>query len=466
MTTPSATRAASGKVALIADTSRHTREELIEQGREHRKATPRSSHGDWAPEPDRPDPVALLELSNRSRVLDLVPIRYGRMLRSAFTFFRGSPAVMSWDLSRTPSTGVYVQACGDAHLLNFGGYGTPERRLVFDVNDFDESLPAPWEWDLKRLLASCVIAARTAGFAARDAEMAMASARAYATQMAGLTTMTTLDIRYALIDVDELAFRSSDPVSRKALSDFAAMARTHTTLQALDRLTTVVDGRRVIVDHPPLIVRFPDPRMPELVREFLHRYKQTLSDDRRHLLNQYHVVDVARKVVGVGSVGLEALIVLLQGRAARDPLFLQVKQAEASVLEPYAGRSTYPRHGRRVVAGQRLVQATSDLFLGWSAIEGQDFYVRQLRDMKGTIDLDHTSADVMLRYAAICGATLARAHARSAGPGVITGYIGNSDRFATAMVAFAQRYADQVQLDHQALMEAAASGRIHAVQGQ
>ena len=388
------------------------------------------------------------------------------MLRSAFTFFRGSPAVMSWDLSRTPSTGVYVQACGDAHLLNFGGYGTPERRLVFDVNDFDESLPAPWEWDLKRLLASCVIAARTAGFAARDAEMAMAGARAYATQMAGLTTMTTLDIRYTLVDVDELAFHATDPVSRKALSDFAAMARTHTTLQALDRLTTVVDGRRVIVDHPPLIVRFPDPRMPELVTEFLRRYKQTLSDDRRHLLNQYHVVDVARKVVGVGSVGLEALVVLMQGRAARDPLFLQVKQAEASVLEPYAGRSAYPRHGRRVVAGQRLVQATSDLFLGWSAIDGQDFYVRQLRDMKGTIDLDHTSADVLLRYAAICGSTLARAHARSAGPGLITGYIGSSDRFATAMVAFARCYADQVQLDYEALVEAASSGRIHAVEGR
>jgi uncharacterized protein (DUF2252 family) len=466
MTTSTAKRSANGKVARIADTGLSTREELIERGRGLRKAVPRSSHGDWAPEPDRPDPVELLEISNRTRVPDLVPIRYGRMLHSPFTFFRGAPAVMSWDLSRTPSTGIYIQACGDAHLLNFGGYGTPERRLVFDVNDFDESLPAPWEWDLKRLLASIVIAARTAGFEAREAEMTMAGARAYARQMARLTSMTTLDIRYALIDVDELAFRSSDPVSRKALSDFAAMARTHTTLQALDKLTAVVDGRRVIVDHPPLIVRSPDPQMPELVREFLRRYKQTLSDDRRHLLDQYHVVDVARKVVGVGSVGLEALIVLLQGRAARDPLFLQVKQAEASVLEAYAGRSAYPRHGRRVVAGQRLVQATSDLFLGWSVMEGQDFYVRQLRDMKGTIDLDRTSAEVMVRYAAICGATLARAHARSAGPGLITGYIGDSDRFATALVAFAQRYADQVQLDYAALVEAAATGRIHTVEGR
>jgi uncharacterized protein (DUF2252 family) len=463
MPAPDAASASRRTVARITDTATHTRDQLVEQGRELRKQVPRSSHGDWAPAPDRPDPVELLEASNRTRVADLVPIRYGRMLRSPFTFYRGAPPVMSWDLSRTPSTGVHVQACGDAHLLNFGGYGTPERRLVFDVNDFDESLPAPWEWDLKRLVASTVVAARTASFGDREEEVALASARAYATQMAALATMTTLEIRYALVDIDDLAFRVTDPVSRKALARFAAAARTHTTLQALDKLTTVEGGRRRIVEHPPLIVRFADPRMPELVREFLRRYKQTLSDDRRHLLDQYHVVDVARKVVGVGSVGLEALVVLLEGRAQGDALFLQVKQAEASVLESYSGRSTYPRHGRRVVAGQRLVQATSDLFLGWSTIEGRDFYVRQLRDMKGTMDLDRTSVEVMVRYAAICGATLARAHARSTGPGIITGYIGSGDRFPGAVVAFARRYADQVEVDHQALVDAVTSGRVEAV---
>jgi uncharacterized protein (DUF2252 family) len=453
-------------VARISDLGHRSRSDLIEQGRELRKAVPRSSHGDWAPEPDRPDPVALLEESNRTRVPDLVPIRYGRMLRSPFTFYRGAPPVMAWDLSRTPSAGVNVQACGDAHLLNFGSYGTPERRLVFDVNDFDETLPAPFEWDVKRLAASCVVAARTAGFAKREADVAFAAARAYGTQMQLLATTTTLDIRYALVDIDELALHAANPTNKKALERFAASARTHTTLQAINKLTTVVDGKRVIVEDPPLIVRFNDPELLPMIKEFFQSYKRTLSDDRRHLLEQYQVVDVARKVVGVGSVGLAAMVVLLQGDAELDPLFLQVKQAQASVLEPYAGRSVYPRHGRRVVAGQRLLQATSDLFLGWSTLRGEDFYVRQLRDMKGSIDLDRTSLDIMVRYAAICGATLARAHARSAGPGLITGYVGTSETFAQALTRFARSYADQVVEDHAALVEAARSGRIEAIEGR
>jgi uncharacterized protein (DUF2252 family) len=446
-------------VARITDLGHHSRQELIEEGKAQRKGVPRQAHGGWRPEPDRPDPLEVLEESNRTRLPDLVPVRYGRMLRSPFTFFRGAPALMAWDLARTPTNEVYVQACGDAHLLNFGAYASPERHLVFDLNDFDETLPAPWEWDVKRLAASCVVAARTARLG-DDGTGAEAAVRGYIDQMAVLSTMTTLDIHYAHIDVDELALLGTDPEIRQSAERFVAKTRTHTVMQALDRLTAVRDGQRVIVEHPPLVVRLPDAGTYHSVKEAFAAYRRSLADDRRHLLDQYVLVDAARKVVGVGSVGLRANMVLLAGRAELDPLFLQMKEAEASVLEPYAGRSAYQHHAERVVFGQRLLQSTSDLFLGWSRFAGAAFYVRQLRDMKGSMDIDRTTPRVFAAYCNLCGTALARAHARSLGPSLIHGYLGSGGSFATAIVDFARAYADQNELDHARLVEAVQAGDV------
>lgn len=450
-------------LAHVSDAGSHSRVELIEQGRALRKSVPRTAHGDFEASPDRPDPVSILERSNETRVAELVPIRYGRMLRSPFTFYRGAPAIMAWDLAQGPSTGVHVQACGDAHLLNFGAYASPERRLVFDVNDFDETLPAPWEWDLKRLTASCVVAARTVGAASVENLAAEAAVRAYVAEMARLATKTTLDVHYAHLDIHELLPQITDPDMRKDVERFAARSATRTTLSALDKLTTVVDGKRTIVEDPPLVVRLPDIDSLEAVRDFFEQYRHTLADERRRLLDQFHFVDAARKVVGVGSVGLRAHVVLLAGRANLDPLFLQMKQAEASVLEPYTGAGAHASHGERVVIGQRRMQAASDLFLGWSTLVGEDFYMRQLRDMKGSVNLERVTPAELTNYAAVCGNCLARAHARSLDPGLLHGYLGNGGPFVVAMVAFAKAYADQNERDHAALAEAARSGRIEAI---
>ncbi len=449
-------------MARITDPGHLARAELVEQGRAVRKEVSRAALGDWTPSPDRPDPIAVLEESNRNRVPELVPIRYGRMLKSPFTFYRGAPAVMAWDLARMPSTGLNVQACGDAHLLNFGAYASPERRLVFDVNDFDETLPAPWEWDLKRLAASCAVAARTIGLTDQEEPAVQAAVRGYAGQITRLSGMTTLDIRYAHIDLDSLTALIPDRSARRSIERFTEKTKSHTVLDALSKLTEVVDGQRRIVERPPLIVRFDDLEDHIEVRNFFDGYAATLQDDRRHLLSHYRFVDAARKVVGVGSVGMRASIVLFEGRGALDPLFLQLKEAEASVLEPYAGSSTHENHGHRVVTGQRLMQATTDLFIGWSTFGGRDFYVRQLRDMKGSINLDRANGVTLTRYAYLCGGVLARAHARSVGPGLLHGYLGTGSAMSIAMVAFARAYADQNERDHAALVEAVRSGRLEA----
>ncbi len=424
---------------------------------------PRSSHGELDLPADRPDPIDLLEQSNRGRLPDLVPVRYARMLESDFAFLRGSPVVMTWDLARTPQTGINVQACGDAHLLNFGAYATPDRRLTFDVNDFDETLPAPWEWDVKRLAASCAVAARVVGHAGVDASAARAAALGYAAEMGRLVPLSTLEIHYAHTDVDLAVLAATDPVDANELRVLAASSRSHTTEQAFTKLTRDVDGRRRIVERPPLIVRFhPDSVFEAQIDEFYREYRESLSDERRLLVDQYHLRDVAQKVVGVGSVGTRCAVILFEGRGALDPLFLQMKEAGESVLEPHVGCSEYEDSGQRVVVGQRTMQAMSDIFLGWSRSDPSDFYVRQLRDMKGSVDLLRMRSASLVAYAGLCGRTLARAHARSVGPGFISGYLGRGRTFADAIGRFAIAYADRTALDSQRLREAVASGLVTA----
>ena len=424
---------------------------------------PRSTHAELDLPADRPDPIDLLEQSNRGRLPDLVPVRYARMLESDFAFLRGSPVVMTWDLARIPQTGINVQACGDAHLLNFGAYATPDRRLTFDVNDFDETLPAPWEWDVKRLAASCAVAARVVGWADVDAAAAARAALDYAAEMGRLVPLSTLEIHYAHTDVDLAVLAATDPVDANALRALAARSRSHTTEQAFTKLTRDVDGRRRIVERPPLIVHFDSDSVFEAqIDEFYRQYRESLSDDRRLLVDQYRFRDVAQKVVGVGSVGTRCAVILFEGRGALDPLFLQMKEAGESVLEPHVGCSEYEHSGQRVVVGQRTMQAMSDIFLGWSHSDPSDFYVRQLRDMKGSVDLLRMRSASLVDYAALCGRTLARAHARSVGPGFISGYLGRGRTFADAIGRFAIAYADRTALDSQRLREAVASGQVTA----
>ena len=438
---------------------------LTDLGRTLRKEVPRRSQASWDPPADRRDPVEILEQSNVSRLPDLVPVRYGRMLESEFTYLRGSPAVMAYDFSHAPVSGIRVQACGDAHLLNFGLFGSPERRLVFDVNDFDETLPAPWEWDVKRLVASFVVAARTGGLdstAGKDA--ARAAARWYREGMAVLTQMSPLDSWYAHVDADDLLNQAEDAQNRAILERTMNKARNHDNMQALEKLTNVVNGERRIVSDPPLIV--PIPRADPLAiaaHNMFDEYGQTLSPERRALLRQFRVTDAARKVVGVGSVGTRCFIVLGESVVDGSPLFLQLKEAQESVLAPYAGPSEYAHEGERVVQGQRFVQAVSDIFLGWTSSVGAHFYARQLRDMKGSVDLSRPTAPMLIAYARMCGVTLAHAHARSVPPAVIAGYLGNKGVFDDAMTEFACVYAEQNRRDYEALRAAETSGRITAV---
>ena len=444
-------------------------QERHERGRAARQMAPRSSHAQWAPAPDRPDPVDLLEAQARDRIADLMPIRYSRMMASPFTFLRGSAIVMANDLAGTPHTGIQAQLCGDAHLLNFGAYASPERALLFDLNDFDETLPGPWEWDVKRLAASFVVAGRDNGFDAADCrEAAQASVASYRQRMAEFSEMGELEVWYSRVGAEEVSGLLSDAKSRKKtakkLSKTVRKARGRDSLQALSKLTRVVDGRRMIIDDPPLLVRLPEGgEIRAQVNAILESYKRTLQDDRRHLLDRYRFVDVARKVVGVGSVGTRAYVVLLEGRDENDPLFLQVKEAGASVLEGYVKSNTYEHHGHRVVAGQRLMQAASDIFLGWfRGTGGRDFYWRQLKDMKGSANVESMSSDELILYADLCGWTLARAHARSGDRVQIAGYLGKSERFDVAIAEFAQAYADQTERDHAALCAAVKSGRLPA----
>ena len=449
--------------------------ERLALGKSARKAVPRTSHGSWKPAPDRPDPIALLRAQDDARQPDLVPIRWGRMSATPFTFYRGSAVLMAADLAPLPRTGLTVQLCGDAHLSNFGLYGSPERALMFDVNDFDETLPGPFEWDLKRLAASFVLAARSNGFSEDVARASVASAvRSYRSHMAAYAEMRELDVWYSRVNAEDLLAMAQATVAaakaKKGVADARlklaektlAKARTRDSLQAAGKLTEVVDGSRRIVDQPPLVEHIPQLEMDKTTRPLFEQYKSTLEDDRRVLLDRYEPVDVARKVVGVGSVGTRCLIVLLLGRDGDDPLFLQVKEAGPSVLEPYLGKSRFNHPGHRVVAGQRLMQAASDIFLGWMTGReaGRYFYWRQLHDMKGSIDVAILKPPGLNILGELCGWALARGHARSGHRIAIASYLGNSDRFDQTIADFAVSYANQAEKDHATVLKAIKQGKI------
>jgi uncharacterized protein (DUF2252 family) len=437
--------------------------ERSELGRSRRQQTPRSAHSEWQP-PHQRDPLALLAASNEDRTPGLVPIRHGRMVASPFAFYRGAPAVMAWDLAQMPSSGIVAQLCGDCHISNFGMYASPERSLVFDLNDFDETLPGPFEWDVKRTAASIVVAARNAGLTDKEARSAVAQAlRAYRTRMAEFAAASHLGVWYSQTTATVL-LEMVDKRHRKTAEGQLARVQARDRLRAFAKLTAVEDGQRRLIHDPPLIFRLEkaEADIRTWLTELFTAYYESLEDSRKHLLARYRLVDVAHKVVGVGSVGTRCFISYWQGVDEGDPLFLQVKQASASLLEPYLGRSEYGRPGQRVVTGQRLMQATNDIFLGYTHSDGRDYFVRQLYDMKGSADLTHIPAVYLERYAALCGAVLARAHARTGDAAQIAGYLGKSDSFDRALVEFAVRYADQNDADYALFKAAVADGRIEA----
>jgi uncharacterized protein (DUF2252 family) len=467
-----------------------TPEQWKQRGREQRRQVPVLSHAQWEPPPDRPDPVDILEEQAKTRVPDLVPIRYGRMIASPFAYFRGAAAPMAWDLAHTPTTGIRVQACGDAHLLNFGMFAAPDRRLVFDVNDFDETLPAPFEWDLKRLAASFAVAAREQGFGDHDAHTAARlTVRSYRTEMFRYATMRFLKLWYSRIDIDQVtslfdALQPKKAVKRRR-SDIAK-ARQRTSLKAFLKMCDQVEGQYRIRPAHPVIVRYPIERHPGILAELRHAialYQETLVADRQEVLRRYYFGDFARKVVGVGSVGTEAFILLLLGDRPDEPLFLQLKEAQESVLAPFAGKSEYAHQGERVVKGQLLIQAASDPFLGWTSgigtggpglsgngheslhVAAKDYYVRQLRDMKGSMSVSLMDPDQLSYYGRLCGWALARAHARTGRATVISGYLGGGEDFDQAIADFAVAYADQNERDYQRLRQAVSDARVLATVG-
>jgi uncharacterized protein (DUF2252 family) len=451
--------------------------ERIAFGKSRRAEVPRSSHSSWAPASARPDPVALLQEQDSDRLPELVPIRYGRMSASPFAFFRGAANVMASDLATIPQTGIRVQLCGDAHLANFGLFAAPDRNLVFDLNDFDETLPGPWEWDVKRLAASIAIAGRDIGVGLnRRSSIVQGAVCRYREAMHGFAGMNTLAVWYARIDESALSpeLRKLKPRQAKDIAKDAAKARAKDNTRAFTKLAHQVDGGARITADPPLIVPVED-LLPDVEAKQFHKalqavvrkYRASLPDSLRHLVDRYAYADAARKVVGVGSVGTRAWVVLMLGRDGDDPLFLQAKEATRSVLEPFAGKSQFDQQGRRVVEGQRLMQAASDIFLGWlrtPSIDGstRDFYVRQLWDSKGSADIATMRPSDLEAYARLCAWTLARAHARSGDPVAIAAYLGSSDVFDRAIAAFAEDYADQNERDHAALLEAIRSGRVKA----
>jgi uncharacterized protein (DUF2252 family) len=440
-----------------------THEEQVAMGKALRDTCSRKSHARWQPPGDRPDPLVMLTKSSEGRIPQLIPIRYGRMLQSPFAWYRGSAMSMAADLANTPTTGLRVQACGDAHLCNFGAYATPERRIIFDINDLDETLPAPWEWDVKRLAASFVLACRDNGFGEDDArDAALRCVRSYREHMAELCEMPVLDVWYADMDVERL-ITGVDAKTRKRAQRRLARARERTVLEHdFPELVHANGLAPTIKENPPLIYHWREESHEEhmaRIRKAFEGYRNSLPEHFRLLLDRYKFMDYAIKVVGVGSVGTICAIMLLMA-SERDPLFLQVKQASASVLEPYAGKSAHANHGQRVVAGYKLMQAASDLFLGWTQGPYGHFYVRQLRDVKIKMLVEFFTPGVMLTYAEACGWCLARAHARSGEPSKIAGYLGNNDSFDEAVADFAIAYADQSERDHEVLTRAVRDGTL------
>jgi uncharacterized protein (DUF2252 family) len=458
-----------------------TADERAARGRAARAEAPRSSHGEWVAPPDRRDPVDILEEQARTRVPELVPIRYGRMLVSPFAFYRGAAAVMAADLADRPRTGLHSQLCGDAHLSNFGVFAAPDRRLVFGLNDFDETLPGPFEWDVQRLAASFAVAGRERGFSAKvRAGINTSVGRSYRDSMRKFAAMGNMELWYARFDVEADVRTLWTTASHKQWTKFernVAHARTKDSLKAFSKLTEVVNGEPRIVSDPPLIVPLDElggigneQETREALQELLRAYRRTLPLDRRRLIERFHYVDAARKVVGVGSVGTRAWIVLMLGRDDEDPLFLQAKEAQPSVLEPHLAKSEFDNHGRRVVEGQRLMQAASDILLGWIHTVGldgaeRDFYVRQLWDAKGSALVETMEPTVMDAYARVCGWSLAKAHARSGDAIAIAGYLGTGQSFDRAVASFAESYADQNGRDYEALKQAVESGRVAAETG-
>jgi uncharacterized protein (DUF2252 family) len=453
--------------------------ESAERGRAARRVVPRSAHGEFSPAPDRPDPIALLQTQAATRLQELVPIRYGRMLVSPFTFYRGAAAIMAADLSATPHSGITVQACGDAHISNFGGFAAQDRRLLFGPNDFDETLPGPWEWDVKRMAASVEIAGRDIALPAdRRRALVADCVREYREAMWQFAAKSHLNVWYDRLNANELVDRFGGRLGRKGRILFAApfaKAQRKTSVRAVEKLTERNQGELRFRNVPPLLVplhELVDPndarRDTDIVSAALEQYAASLDADRRYLFATYRFVDMARKVVGVGSVGTRAWVLLFVGRGGRDPLVLQMKQAQASVLEPYLGASEFENHGERVVRGQRLSQAAIDVFLGWQrsvGLDGQehDFYIRQLWDWKASIDLSPMSYAGLHAYTRACGWSLARAHARSGDRLAIAAYLGAGPSFDRAIARFSAAYADQNELDHQRLADAVAAGEVTAL---
>jgi uncharacterized protein (DUF2252 family) len=459
-------------------------------GKGSRESAALTSHAGWTPVTDRPDPVALLDEQNATREQDLVPVRHGRMMVSPFTFYRGAATIMAADLRHTPRAGLVAQLCGDAHLSNFGVFASPERSLLFDLNDFDETLPGPFEYDVKRMAASFTIAGRNNGSTKAETRAATrASVRSYREGMSAFSKMGTMEMWYARISEEELLAALKDLArtgsgdrkkqakkGAKTTKAITAKARTRDSLQALSKLGELVDGRYRIVNQPPIVIPVrdmpaaagmsPDEVQAAIDHQF-RSYRATLQSDRRELLERFEIIDVARKVVGVGSVGTRAFIVLLQGRDQQDPLFLQVKEATASVLENHLPKSRFKHPGERVVHGQRMMQAASDIYLGWTKGVQEDRYLywRQLRDMKGSIVIESMLPANLEFYASACGRTLARAHARSGDPIAMAAYLGKTDAFDRSIGDFAERYADQNEQDYRSFVEAIRSGRLEATEG-
>jgi uncharacterized protein (DUF2252 family) len=446
----------------------------VAQGRLLRKRVPRMSQAAFEVRSDR-DPIAILDRQEADRLPELLPLRHARMAESPFAYYRGTPAVMAFDLADSPRTDIIVQACGDAHISNFGIFASPERRLVFDANDFDETLPAPWEWDIKRLAASVVIAGRANGFsAARNREATMAAVRSYREWMARYAAMRLIEVWYSHITEADIRAaaepqlaRLKDAAARRArIEDIFSKARGRDQLRAASKLTQVRDGKRLIVEDPPVIQRMEIPGGPDALRTIFEDYRATMAESRREFLERYRFADFALKVVGVGSVGTRCFVMILEGRDENDPLILQAKEAGASVLEEYFAASSSANHGERVVIGQRLMQATPDIFLGWTRSQaGRDFYIRQLWDMKGSVDTSALQPVGLGFYGSICAWALARAHARSGDSVAISSYLGSSDTVDGAIADFAEAYADQNERDHRAYRAAIEAGRISTVSG-